>query len=220
MKLKVTSFILLLTSLSFSAQAKMYKWVDDEGQMHFGDRIPAQYLKKEHDELSDRGDVVKRVHAAETAEEKAAKRALERERKKKELAARKKRQRDRVLLDTYTTERDLVLARDARIDAVNSQVQLANSIIDDSDKKILALDGKINAIKSSGREVPKDMYVQRERLEQQMKLHAHMADKHSKRRDEIATQFNGYIERFRVLKAEQKAKREKILRERGQQKSR
>jgi len=216
MKFKITTFILLLTSLSFSAQAKMYKWVDDEGQMHFGDKIPAQYLKKEHDELSDQGAVIKRVQAAETEEEKAAKRALERERKKKELAARKKRQRDRVLLDTYTTERDLVLARDARIEAVDSQVQLANSIIDDSDKKILALDGQINAIKSSGRKVPKDMYVQRERLEQQMKLHARMADKHSKRRDEIATQFNGYIERFRVLKAEQKAKREKILRERGQ----
>jgi len=216
MRFKITTFILLLTSLSFSAQAKMYKWVDDEGQMHFGDKIPAQYLKKEHDELSDQGVVVKRVQAAETKEEKAAKRALERERKKRELAARKKRQRDRVLLDTYTTERDLVLARDARIEAVDSQVQLANSIIEDSDKKILALDGQINAIKSSGREVPKDMYVQRERLEQQMKLHAQMADKHGKRRDEIATQFNGYIERFRVLKAEQKAKRERILKERGQ----
>lgn len=218
MALKITSFILILISLSFAAQAKMYKWIDDEGQMHFGDRIPAQYLKKEHDELSDRGDVIKRVQAAETEEEKAAKRVLERERKKQELAIRKKRQRDRVLLDTYTTERDLVLARDARIDAVNSQVQLANSIIEDSNKKILALDEKINAVKSSGRNVPKDMYVQRERLQQQMKVHAQMADRHSKRRDEISTQFNGYIERFRVLKAEQKVRRARIMKERGQQK--
>jgi len=216
MKLKITGVILLLISLSFSIQAKMYKWVDDEGQMHFGDRIPAQYLKKGHDELSDRGVVIKRVQAAETEEEKAARRALERERKKQEMALRKKHQRDRVLLDTYTTERDLELARDARIEAVDSQVQLANSIIEDSNKKILALDTKINAIKSSGRDVPKDMYVQRERLQQQMKLHTQMAAKHSKRRDEIATQFNGYIKRFRVLKAEQKARREKILKERGQ----
>ena len=39
---------------------------------------------------------------------------------------------------------------------------------------------------------------------------------HKKHRDEISEQFNDYIERFKVLKAEQKAKREQLARERGE----
>jgi len=38
--------------------------------------------------------------------------------------------------------------------------------------------------------------------------------KHIKRREGIVVQFDGYLERFRVLKAEQKARRERIARER------
>ncbi len=38
------SVVILLNPLA--AQAKMYKWVDDEGQMHFGDRIPTKYQVK------------------------------------------------------------------------------------------------------------------------------------------------------------------------------
>jgi hypothetical protein len=40
-------------------------------------------------------------------------------------------------------------------------------------------------------------------------------EKNIVRRDDIATQFNGYITRFKELKAEQKVKRDRIMRERG-----
>ena len=42
-------------------------------------------------------------------------------------------------------------------------------------------------------------------------------ESHKKRQEDIATQFNGYIERFKVLKAEQKAKRDRIMKERAGQ---
>ncbi len=32
--------VLVVIVSSFSVQAKMYKWVDEDGQMHFGDKIP------------------------------------------------------------------------------------------------------------------------------------------------------------------------------------
>lgn len=209
MKLTFMPLFLLLSVSVFPAQAKMYKWVDENGQTHFGDKIPAKYLVKKHEELNQQGDVIKHYKAAETEEQKAARRKLEREKKQQELVDRKKRQRDRVLLDTYTTERDLVLARDSRLDAVDSQIRLAESIIEDSNKKIVALNKQIDAIKASGREVPADMYARVEREQKQVDIHTQVSAKHSKRRKEIATQFNGYIERFRVLKTEQKARREK-----------
>ena len=136
MRFILLTLSIVLLSAAFTVQAKLYKWIDEDGQMHFGDKIPPKYLVKEHDELNLQGVTTRHRAAAKTAEEKAEDRRLEREKKKAALIAKKKRQRDRVLLDTYTTERDLVVARDSRLDAVGSQIKLAETIISDSNKKI------------------------------------------------------------------------------------
>ena len=192
------------------AQAKMYKWVDDEGNMHFGDRIPPKYQVKKHEELNERGMTMKHKEAAKTAEEKEEEKRLEKEQKQAELVAKKKRQRDRVLLDTYTTERDLIVARDSRLEAVDSQIQLAESIIKDSNAKIESMETQVTQIKASNRDVPPRLFQRIENEKQQVEVQSNVMGKHKERRDIIATQFNGYIERFNTLKAEQKAKRERI----------
>ena len=120
MRFSLVALSAVLLSCAFSAQAKMYKWVDENGQMHFGDKIPPKYVVKEHEELNEQGVTTKVREAAKTPEQKAEEKRLEREQKKAELEEKRKQQRDRVLLDTYTTERDLIVARDSRLDAVNS----------------------------------------------------------------------------------------------------
>jgi Domain of unknown function (DUF4124) len=205
----------IFLSSSFSVQAKMYKWVDDEGQMHFGDKIPTKYLVKEHDELNEHGIKVKHRAAAKTPEEKAEENRRKYEQKKAALIEKKKKQRDRVLLDTYTTERDLIVARDSRLDAVGSQIHLAETIINASNKKIEAMEKQITAIQESNREVPLDLYNRVDNEKQQVVVQTKVMETHKKRRDEVSVQFNDYIERFKVLKAEQKAKRERLARERG-----
>ena len=200
---------------SFCVQAKMYKWVDENGQMHFGDKIPTEYVVKAHDELNQQGVVVKHKDAAKTPKQKAEERRLESERKKAALEEKRKKQRDRVLLDTYTTERDLIVARDSRLDAVDSQIQLAVSIIKDSNNKIDSMEKQVAQIKASNREVPPALYKRIDNEKQQVSVQSKVMESHKKRRDEISIQFNDYIERFKVLKAEQKARREELARERG-----
>ncbi len=198
----------------WTAQAILYKWVDDDGRVHFGDRIPVQFQLKAHDEINQRGIVLKHREAAKTPEEKAEAKRLEKERKKLALAEKKKKQRDRVLLDTYTTERDLIVARDSRLEAVGSQVQLAETIISDSNKTIGSLEKQVVQIKASNREVPADIYQRIDSEKQQVKVQSKVKQGHIKRRDEITAQFSGYVERFKVLKAEQEARRQQLLKER------
>jgi len=215
MRFSFLPLAIILVSSAFSAQAKMYKWVDEEGQMHFGDKIPPKYLVKEHDELNEHGVRIKHKAAAKTPEQKAEARRLKYEKKKAALIEKKKKQRDRVLLDTYTTERDLIVARDSRLDAVGSQIHLAETIISDSNKKIAAMEKQIIEIQASSREVPLDLYDRLEIEKKQVVVQTKVMENHKKRRDDISKQFNDYIERFKVLKTEQKAKRERIAKERG-----
>lgn len=212
--LLVTSIVLI--GSAFSAQATMYKWMDENGQMHFSDKVPLEYMEKEHDQLNRQGVVIKHKDAAKTPEQKAEDKRLAKELKKAQLAEKKKRQRDRVLLDTYTTERDLIVARDARLDAVGSQIQLAETIISDSNKSIESLEKQVAQIKASSRKVPAVVYERIESEKQQVRVQSMVKKKHEDRHAEISVQFNGYIERFKVLKAEQRAKREKLAKERDQ----
>ena len=191
----------VLLSCAFSVQAKMYKWVDENGDMHFGDKIPQKYLAKEHDVLNERGMKVKHKEAEKNAQEKAEEQRLEQERKKSVLEVQKKKKLDRVLLDAYDSENDLIIARDSRLDAVSTQIRLSEAIISESNKKIKSMEERVAQIKVSGREVPGNLYVNLENEKQQVATQTRVMQSHKKRGDEISEKYNDYIKRFREARA-------------------
>jgi len=201
--MRFTLFTLSVALLScvFSAQAKMYKWVDENGDMHFGDKIPQKYLAKEHDVLNERGMKVKHKEAEKNAQEKAEEQRLEQERKKSVLEVQKKKKLDRVLLDAYDSENDLIIARDSRLDAVSTQIRLSEAIISESNKKIKSMEERVAQIKVSGREVPGNLYVNLENEKQQVATQTRVMQSHKKRGDEISEKYNDYIKRFREARA-------------------
>ena len=205
MNYKLISFFLLLCIGSLPIQAKMFKWEDEDGNVHFGDRIPNKYLNKDHKELNEQGAVVGTHDAVkvETEEEKKEKyRLLQIEKEKKKNAKDQARQ-DRVLLDTYTTERDLTAARDARLDAVESQLQLSKSIIADARRKLDITEKQIATIKAAGNGVPKNITDKMQSEEKQLKTYQDLVAGHEKKKLVINEQFEGYIKRFRELKIDQ-----------------
>ena len=200
MRFALFTLSVVLIASSFFVQAKMYKWVDEEGQMHFGDKIPQKYQVKEHDVLNEHGVKTKHLQAEKTAEEKAEERRLEKERKNSALAEKKQKQLDRVLLDTYTTENDLIVARDTRLDALATQIQMSEVFISDTNRQIESMEKQLVQIKASGREVPADLYNRIDNEKQQVNMQTKVMKKHKKRSNEVSAQFNGYIERFRVVR--------------------
>lgn len=198
MRFALFTLSVVLAASSFFAQAKMYKWVDEEGQMHFGDKIPPKYRVKEHDELNEHGVQTRHREAAKTPEEKAEEVRLEKERKAAVLAEKRQKKLDRELLYIYSSERDLVIARDSRINAIATQIQMSEAVISESNKVIESTEKRIAKIKASNREVPDNLYNRIDSEKQHVVLQMKVMNNHIKRSDEIQAQFNGYIERFRV----------------------
>jgi hypothetical protein len=190
----------ILLSSSFAVQSKMYKWVDDEGLMHFGDKIPQKYLVKEHDVLDDRGMTAKHREAAKTPEQIAEEKRLKEEQQKAEREAEKRRRLDRVLLDAYDSENDLIRARDSRMDDVALQIQLANSNITASNKKIASLEKQVGQIKASNREVPANLYDNLNIEKREVAAQKRIVESNKKRSAEITEKYNGYIKRFRAAR--------------------
>jgi hypothetical protein len=71
--MRFSQFMIFVMSVCFaaSAQSGLYRWVDENGTVHYGDKVPAKYLKKEHDELNEQGTTIKKHDRAMTAEERA-----------------------------------------------------------------------------------------------------------------------------------------------------
>ena len=136
--------LLLLLGLSAyagqSAAAKLYKWVDEEGQIHYSSTMPAEQKRKKHQELDKRGFVVNTLEEAKSDEERAAD-ALQKQQDEAKAAeeARLKSiqdKKDQVLLLTFSNEEELSLARDNRLDVLDSVISLINKSIASTQEKL------------------------------------------------------------------------------------
>jgi hypothetical protein len=217
-EMRFSRLLIFMMSTIFvaSAQAGLYRWIDENGAVHYGDKVPAQYLKQEHDELNEQGTTVKKHDRAMTGDEKAEKKKQDAEHKRLENEKRAQALRDRVLTDTYTTERDLVAAKEARLDAIDSQLQLSEDIIESSKVKVKKTAELIESIKKSGKMVPETTYAKLEREKLQLATQTGVQQGHQIKREEVIEQFDGYIVRFRELMDEKLRKRDAYARRKAQ----
>jgi hypothetical protein len=101
-------------------QKKLYRWVDKNGQVHYGDSVPAEYAEQDRDVLNKQGVAVSREEGTITPEEAAAIAAAEKAARDEQ----KRKLRDRVLLQTYQSTKELETLRDNRLDLVDAQLTI------------------------------------------------------------------------------------------------
>lgn len=135
--------------------AKLYRWVDKEGKVHYGDKVPAEYADQHKQQLSSSGQVVKEIDGAMTPEQRAAAEA----RKTAEAAAKVQGENDKVLLGTYGTVADMERARDSRLAALQGQINMSSSAVASLERDIAHLETQRSVAKE-----PKAI----ERIDQQL----------------------------------------------------
>lgn len=112
-------FCALLAAGTAGAQ-KLYKYVDENGRTRYTDRPPIDMTGRASELLNSQGTVVKRNAAALTPEEIAAQEAEEQRKREAAAIAREENRRNRALLATYPSIKDIDDAR-ARALANNSE---------------------------------------------------------------------------------------------------
>jgi hypothetical protein len=101
-------------------QKKLYRWVDKDGQVHYGDSVPAEYAEQDRDILNKQGVKVGREEGTITPEEAAVLAAEEKAAREEQ----KRKLRDRVLLQTYQSVKELEILRDTRLELVDAQLTI------------------------------------------------------------------------------------------------
>ncbi len=119
-----TVMVALLAGGAAAQQAdkgkKVYRWVDKNGQVHYGDSVPAEYAEQDRDVLNKQGVKVGREEGTITPEEAAAKAAEDKAARDEQ----KRKLRDRVLIQTYQSVKELEVLRDTRLELVDAQLTI------------------------------------------------------------------------------------------------
>ena len=107
----LTAGFILSAVFSVHAEAKLYKWVDDNGTTHYGEVIPPEYANKDRDSLNKAGLLDKRPEKV-NPETSRLKEEADKKRKIENQATMDQQRRDSALLNTYSNETEIDMARD------------------------------------------------------------------------------------------------------------
>jgi hypothetical protein len=141
--------LLVLAALIFrapGAHATTYKWVDEKGVVHYTDKLPPEAINRGNVELNKQGVPVKKNDPALTPEQRRAQEA-EDERTRQAAKVRDEIQRkDRALLQTYTNESEIDLARTRALTTIDGQMQSSQAYSVTLTKKKQELTARLAAL--------------------------------------------------------------------------
>lgn len=152
-KSKLLIALIIGSTFSLPAAAKMYKWVDDKGTTHYGETIPPEYANKDRTVLNKDGRVLKTQEVL-TPEERRAKEQMDSQKRKDEEAASEEKRRDRTLLNTYSNIKEIDLARSRNLQQVEARINSSNTLIKRADDNLLSLQKESDGLAKANRPIP------------------------------------------------------------------
>lgn len=119
----------MMMAFSLNVESKLYKWVDEDGKVHYSDKMPPDQIKNAHQELNEHGVVKEKVERALTDEErnvKAAELKLQREKAalQKQEAERVEKERN-ALIKSYSSAEQITRLKSERVNALQRNIQMA-----------------------------------------------------------------------------------------------
>ena len=129
--------IVVLTILPLGASAsentqKLYRWVDSDGIVHYGDTIPAEFTDLERQVVNNHGITVGVLRAKRTAEEIAEEKRQDELRLARDL----QRRQDMALLATYLSVDEILLHRDRRVELFQAQSRVTELYLNNLKRRL------------------------------------------------------------------------------------
>jgi len=203
-------YLLLLPALLCATTAfgeRTFKWIDNEGQVHYGNRVPPEYAKKERRVINERGRTVKVYDALKTPEQREEEKKLAVIEAKNKVLAEKQATHDRSLLATFSSEEDMLLAKNGKVASVDALLQLTNSRVESMQERLLGLTEEAATYERSGKALPAWLESQISNLREQITTNKSFIKEKESERQIIVKNFDDDIKRYIELTAEKPATR-------------
>jgi hypothetical protein len=193
----------LLASTGYAQ--KLYRWVDENGSVHYSDRIPPEHSTQSRDLLNDQGVTVGSEEGALTEEERLAREQKRLADEAEQLAAADAVRRDQILLETYLSVEDIEEIRDRWLELVESQITVTELYLGNLRTKLDQLHRRLLVFapyseRENAQPVPDNLTLEISRTESSILTHEQRLIENRAEQEEIRANFEADIVRFKELK--------------------
>lgn len=195
--------ITLLCALNVHATAGTYRWVDEQGRVHYGDHIPPEAVDRAYSVMNPQGITVKNVDKAKTSEQLAEERQAQLQREEKQRQEQERRLHDRILLDTYSTVDDLINTRDRHIATLEGLINVAQHKLSNLHAELDKLTKTAANLERAGKPVSGDLREDIDNLRGQVERENSFIRGQREQQNELRAKFAADIARYTQLRATQ-----------------
>jgi hypothetical protein len=208
MRIKQLAHFLIpgLIALAAPAQAaetegRHYKFVDEDGVVHYGDSVPAEYRDLDKDVVNDHGVTIGQIEGRKTVEEIEAEKLAEELRIQKELQHRA----DQALLATYQSVAEIEMHRDRRVELFQAQSRVTELYLRNLQRQLEKLEREAAlfapySADENAELIDPDLVVAIQETKDTIGRHNLNLQKYRDDENVIIRQFAGDITRFKSLK--------------------
>lgn len=183
--------------------AKLYRWVDENGEVHYTDTLPPEQTGHAHQQLNKQGITVERVEKAKSREQLAAEKQAEAEAARRATEAEQARklqlERDRALLHTYVNEQDIIESRNRNIATIEGTINLSSNNLEKLRAQAEALRNDLAQAKPDSQVTTKLKSTLHQMEDQIRDFERHIAKKRAEQ-NSLQQKFDEDLRRFRELR--------------------
>jgi len=201
----ITLLLLIVIPISSAAaqnkSQRLYRWVDADGLVHYGDSVPAEYAELERQIVNDHGITVDTLRAKMTAEEIAEEKHQDDLRMQREL----ERRADQALLATYLTVDEILMHRDRRIELFEAQARVTELYLRNLERRMSVLKDEASGFQPYSEDpdaemISVDLADDIASTKQTITRHEANLQRFQNDQQGIVARFDGDINRFKKLK--------------------
>jgi hypothetical protein len=186
-------------------QPRLYRWVDKDGIVRYGDRIPPEYANVDRDVLNDQAVTVGFEEGEITPEEQAELDRLKAIADAEQLVRDNAARRDRMLLETYITVADIEDLRDRRLELLSSQIKVTELYLSNLRKRLTSLEDEASVYKPYSQKenappLPEDLALDMQRAVASISLYEQTLERTRSDQIALSAAFEQDILRFKELK--------------------
>lgn len=195
MKFKLlVSVAALCVAFSLSAEAKLFKWVDKNGTTHYGETIPPEYADRDTKQI-EKGRVKDRTDGFDTKMKDASKTDPAVEKTAKEA-----KRRDEALINTYSNEKEIDLARDRNLLQIEARINSYTTMLKSAQTSLDDLHRESDTLTKQGRKIPDELTNEIAEAEALVAKRQKELDTNQKEKEAVKARYEADKLRYRELK--------------------
>ena len=201
-------FIVVCVILAFLPAAvmaqgdqRMYRWVDKDGNIHYGDSIPAEYAEVDKQVVNEHGVTIDVMRGKKSEAEIAEEKRQETLRAQQEM----QRRQDRALLATYLSVDEIMMHRDRRVELFQAQARVTELYLRNLQKRMASLQAEASRYRPYSEDPDAEMIspglaADMATTKEAIARHEQNLQRFQDDEESIVARFDGDIGRFKALK--------------------